>query len=179
MTASTAPRGIVANRWALVPVVLIAGTITFAAFAVRLAMNDRQANAVEPDYYRKAVAWDDWKRQQAQNGALGWVVTPSFEASPVDPRRPRLRLDVADKHAVPIEGATVRAQVVPIRDPDARIDVQLVADPAGGYVADVPLRVGGQWEARVEVDWKGKHYADRFRRQVQFAREAAEAGANP
>ena len=178
MSNAPGPKGIVANRWALVPVVLIVGTITFAAFAVRLAVNDRQANAVEPDYYRKAVAWDDWKRQQALNGALGWVVTPTFEASPADPRSPRLRLDIADKHAVPIVGAAVRAQVVPIRDPDARVDVQLVADPAGGYVADVPLRIGGQWEARVEVDWNGKHYADRFRRQVRFARGTS-AGATP
>ena len=43
-----------ANRWALVPVVMLSGTIAFAAFAVHLAVTDRQANAVEPDYYRRA-----------------------------------------------------------------------------------------------------------------------------
>lgn len=170
---------LVANRWAFVPVALLAGTVTFAAFAVRLAITDRQANAVEPDYYRKAVAWDDWKRQQAENGALAWVVTPAFEASPTDARRPRLRIAVTDKHGIVLDGATVRAQVIPIRDPDSRVDVALAPDPDGaGWVADVPLRVGGQWEARVEVDWKGKHWADRFRRQVVFGRPSP-AGAAP
>lgn len=163
---------IVRNRWALVPVGMLAATVVGAVLVVTLAVNDRGATAAEPDYYRKATAWDEWKEQLARNGALRWVVTPEFVPAAGGSGLARLELTVADKHGVPIEHAVVRAEIVPIRDADARVGLALTEGAAGRYGADVPLRTGGLWEIRATVEWKGQRYADRIRRSVRFGSAA-------
>ena len=171
MTAGTGSMSsFVRNRWALVPVGMLAATVVGAVLVVTLAVNDRGAAAAEPDYYRKATAWDEWKEQLARNGALRWVVTPEFGPAAGGSGLARLELTVADKHGVPIEHASVRAEVVPIRDADARVELPLAEGAAGRYGADVPLRTGGLWEIRTTVEWKGQRYVDRVRRSVRFGR---------
>jgi nitrogen fixation protein FixH len=154
-------------RWALVPVLLMSGTVVGAAVAVTVAVSERGALAAEPDYYRRGAAYDDWKRQVAANGALRWVVTPEIVPARVGPGA-RIELSVTDKHGIALEGAAVRAEVVPIVDADARCTVELAELSPGIYGADVPLRIGGQWEIRATVEWKGKTWSDRMRRSVSF-----------
>ena len=163
---------LVRNRWAFVPVGVLAATVVSAVLVVTLAVNERNATAAEPDSYRKGAAWDEWKAQLAANGALRWVVTPEFLPSPTGSGLARLELSVADKHSVPIEGALVRVEVVPIRDADSRIELALPEAAPGRYGVEVPLRTGGLWELRVTVDWKDKRYRDRIRRTVSFGRRA-------
>jgi hypothetical protein len=167
MSGTRGMRTLIENRWAFVPVVMMLGTVVGAVVVVTVAVMDRSALATEPDYYRRGAAYDAWKRQVAANGALRWVVTPA-----IVPARSgtgaRLELSVADKHGIPIAGAAVRAEVIPIRDADARCDVTLAETSPGRYGVDVPMRVGGQWEIRATVDWKGMTWSDRMRRSVTF-----------
>lgn len=161
-------RNFLANRWAFVPVAVLGATVAFAVFVVVFLVNERGAIAAEPDSYRKGVAWDDWKRQEAENGVLRWVVTPAIGAAPNGTGLAHLTLSVADKHALPIEGAVVRAEVVPIVDADRRVELAFAEGAPGAYGADVPLRTGGLWEVRTTVEWKGHRYCDRVRRNVSF-----------
>lgn len=159
---------LIENRWAFVPVAFLSGTVTFVAIAVTIAVRDPGALATEPDYYARGAAYDEYKHQIAENGALGWVVTPEIVASTADPRLARLELTIADKHGIPIEGAQVQAEVIPIRQADLRTPLALKALGGGRYGSDVPVRAGGKWEVRVQVRSKGKLFSDRFRRQVNF-----------
>jgi hypothetical protein len=158
---------IIANRWVLFPVAMIAGTVLFAVISVAIAMGD--GAAAEPDSYRKGVAWDAHRAQVAQNGLLGWVVTPTVTGGGGMDGAVTLRIGVADKHAVPIDGGRVIAEVVPIRDADRRVMLELKEVSPGMYEAACPVRVGGQWEIRTTVESRGKHYADRVRRFVEFS----------
>lgn len=169
---SGAVASVVRNRWAFVPVAMLGATVLGAVLVVTLAVNDRGATAAEPDYYRRAVAWDEWKVQLARNGALRWVVTPEFVPAAGGSGLARLELSVADKHGVPIERASVHAEVVPIREADARVRVAMPEGAPGRYGADVPIRVGGLWEIRATVEWKGQTYVDRVRRTVRFGKAA-------
>ena len=157
---------IVANRWVLFPVAMIAGTVIFAAIAVAIAVGD--GTAAEPDSYRKSVAWDAHRAQVAQNGLLGWVVTPTVSGGGGMDGTVLLRIGVADKHAVPIDGGRVAAEVVPIRDADRRVMLELKEVSPGMYEAECPVRVSGQWEIRTTIESRGKRYADRVRRFVEF-----------
>jgi hypothetical protein len=159
---------LIANRWAFVPVIMLSGVVAAAVLVVSFAVNDRGATAVEPDYYRKGAAWDEWKQQLALNGVLRWMVTPSIVASQTSAGLARLELSVSDKHGMPIEGASVRVDVIPILDGDARVELRLVHDGSGHYSAEIPLRIGGQWEIRSTVEWRGKRFCDRVRRNVEF-----------
>lgn len=167
---SGAMAAVARNRWAFVPIAMIGATVVGAVLVVTMAVNDRGATAAEPDYYRKAVAWDEWKEQLARNGSLRWVVTPELAPASGGSGLARLELSVADKHGVPIERASVRAEVIPIRDADARIQLLMAEGAPGRYGADVPLRVSGQWEIRTTVEWKGQTYVDHFRRSLRFGR---------
>lgn len=162
---------IVANRWALFPVAMIAGTVVFAAISVAIAVGD--GTAAEPDSYRKSVAWDAHRAQVAQNGLLGWVLTPTVTGGGGVDGTVQLRIGVADKHSVPIDGGRVVAEVVPIRDADSRVTLVLAEVSPGMYEAACPVRVSGQWEIRTTVESRGMRYADRVRRFVEFGTDGA------
>ncbi len=156
------------QRWKFVPIIMLCGSVASAYTMVTLSMGDGTGTAVEPDYYRKAAAWDETQRQLAANGALNWIVTPSFAAGMSDPRLARLEIAVADKYAVALDGARVHAEVIPIRAADARCELDLSPTGNGRYAIDVPIRTGGLWEVRLRVESKGRVYTDRFRRQLMF-----------
>lgn len=170
-------RAALERRWAVVPVAMLAATLAFAAVAVSMAVGQPGATAVEPDYYRRGLHYDDYRRQVEQNGLLRWVVTPALSASPADPRRARLEIAVADRHGVAITDAQVTAEVIPISNADRRVTLTLHEAGEGRYAADVPLRTGGQWEVRVEIRAGEQVFADRFRRQVRFAKAPGREGA--
>lgn len=159
-------KNLVENRWAFVPVGLLLLSVCICTLGVTLALAN--GDTAEPDYYQKGAHYDDFKAQLRQNGVIGWVVTPELVASSKDPRLARLELTVADKHGIKIDPATVAVEVIPIRDATRRVNLTLDRVDAGVYAADVPLRSGGNWEFRVQVDALGKHYTDRFRRPVAF-----------
>lgn len=159
-------RSLIENRWAFMPVALLAVSFAICATGVTIAVSG--ADPAEPDYYRKGAQYDSFKAQVAQNGFLGWVVTSELVASTADPRLARLQVTVADKHGIVIDPAEVQVEVVPIRDATQRATVQLARVGDGRYAADVPVRIGGQWELRLTVDAKGKRYTDCFRRPVMF-----------
>lgn len=162
---------IIANRWVLFPVAMIAGTVVFAVISVAIAVGD--GTAAEPDSYRKSVAWDAHRAQVAQNGLLGWVVTPTVTGGSGLDGAVLLRIAVADKHSVPIDGGRVVAEIVPIRDADRRATVELKEVAPGTYEAPCPVRVGGQWEIRTVVESRGMRYADRVRRFIEFGANGA------
>ena len=65
--------------------------------------------AVEPNYYAKALAWDQTMAQQARNDALGWAL--SLRIDPGDARGGKtVTVHLADRAGAPIEGAQVAVE---------------------------------------------------------------------
>ena len=160
-------------RWAFVPPALLLATVSSAAIAVSLALRDAGGGASEPDSYRRGMLWDAWKEQQAQNGVLRWGLTPEVVPLPGGAGA-HVQVAVADKHAVPLEGAQVEVEVIPIRCADARVHAMLLEGAAGRYGASIALRDGGLWELRMKVEWNGHTYVDRVRRSVLMAQAQSE-----
>lgn len=105
--------------------------------------------AVEPDYYAKALAWDETMAQQARNEALGWSL-----GLRVDPAGARgeatvtVRLD--DRAGAPIEGAQVAVEA--FHNARASRVLSAVLTPEGrGYAASMPLDRAGLWEFRLRI----------------------------
>lgn len=158
-------RGLVANRWALFPVLMLAGSVLLGVVTVMAAVGSE--GAVEPDYYRKGAAWDEHRAQLAANGALGWTLTPSITPSDPSGLPPVVTLAVRDKHGVAIEGAEVDCEVVPIAAAEQRLVIPMRETEPGSYAGACPIRTAGWWEVRSRVVWRGKVYMDRVRRHVQ------------
>lgn len=105
--------------------------------------------AVEPDYYAKALAWDETMAQERRNEALGWSLGLRIE--PAGERgRVTVAAGLADRAGAPIQGARVSLEALH----NARASRVLTAtlEPrGGGYAAVMPLSRPGLWEFRARV----------------------------
>lgn len=157
-------KALLRNRWAFFPVVMLLGSVGLGVVTVSAALQSH--GEAEPDYYRKGVQWDEHRAQVARNGALAWNLTPTIVPPGDASLLPAVHVAVADKHGVPIEGANVSLEVIPILAPDARLEMPMVETRPGLYVAACPLHAQGVWELRFTVDSKGRVFADTVRRVV-------------
>ncbi|NUQ13099.1 MAG: FixH family protein, partial [Gemmatimonadaceae bacterium] len=91
--------------WPLAVAVILGATVAGNVWLIRLAGAD-PSFAVEEDYYRKGVRWDEELAQRAHNEALGWRVRATL--SPIEPGRGADLLVALDDSAVaPIADASI------------------------------------------------------------------------
>jgi nitrogen fixation protein FixH len=143
-------------RWPLAVATILGLTIGANIWLIRVASGD-PSFAVEEDYYRRGLHWDDELAQRARNTALGWRVDAS--ASPI--RRgygSDLRIALNDAGVSPIEGASVVVRAVHVARAGSPVDIALLSRAPGEYGARVPIERAGVWELRIDVH-RG---ADRF-----------------
>ena len=105
--------------------------------------------AVEPDYYAKALAWDETMAQEARNETLGWSL--ALRVEPTDERGwMTVSARLADRAGAPLEGARVAIEALH----NARASRVLTAtlEPSSlGYAGAMPLSRPGLWEFRARV----------------------------
>jgi nitrogen fixation protein FixH len=144
--------------------ILVAGIASNVVFAV-LAASDPAA-AVEPDYYRKAIAWDEEMAQQERNVALGWTVHAALHLG-TNGAPGRLELTIADNKGDPLRGAAVSALVMHNARAAAVDSVTLRAVGEGRYAASVNAERPGIWEVRLDVRRELQHFTARERIQAR------------
>lgn len=156
-----------ARLWPLAIVAVLG--ITVAANAVLLyEAGGRHEAAIEPDYYRKAIAWDSTLAQRDRDAALGWRLDADLGA-----RRPGgtpLTVRLTDARGVRLAGARITVEAVPNAEGAHRLDAVLRETPHGDYAAPLPLDHRGLWELRFDVAQGGQRFTATLRRE---AREAA------
>lgn len=151
-----------ATFWRWFPLALGAAMVGGLCFMAAVAVRD-PSFAVEQDYYRKAVAWDDTQAQATENAKLDWSVELEL-----DPRGSELwlRARVKDSRGVVI--------------PDAQVDVEAFANARAAQVVRatlvqerdahatrVPLVRSGLWELRFTVQARGERFTQTIRRDVR------------
>ena len=134
--------------WPLLIVVLSAIILIPNAILVYLATTD-PSFAVEEDYYRKALAWDETMDQRRRNEALGWTVEVAF--APGDPGRVEVRADISDRDGRAVDGATVDVATFHNARAARILTATMIPGDDGGYVASLPMRRPGLWELRFEI----------------------------
>ncbi len=124
----------------------IALNMCIVGLTVYLAASDRSA-AIEPDYYRKAVAWDTIARQRQRNAALAWSVriVTSTDADGTA----ALSLTLVDAASTPITDAAIRLTAFPSARAADRMDLTLTESAPGVYTAPWHARRAGLWEFEV------------------------------
>ena len=105
--------------------------------------------AVEPNYYAKALAWDQTMAQQARNDALGWSL--GLRVDPSDARgRMTVTVRLVDRAGAPIEGAQIAVEA--FHNARASRILSAALRPDGQeYAAGMPLDRAGLWEFRLRV----------------------------
>ena len=137
------------STWWPVAIVAILTITVGANFAVYYVANDDHGIAIEPDYYRKGVAWDSAMAQARDNVALGWRVTPSLDAF-TNRDGAGLRVTLTDSTGAPISDATIKVSAFYNARAGDGFDSTLARE-AGGYATRLPVHHGGVWELRFEV----------------------------
>jgi nitrogen fixation protein FixH len=140
-------------RWPL----LIAGLLTLHAagmvtFAV-IASSD-PSHAVEKDYYRKALHWDDKRAQDAANAALGWRAAVSAHPG-AQPGQAAVSLTLVDRDGRPVTGAAVHLATFHMARGNEILEADLQETAPGVYTASLPMHRDGKWELRLRARRNG------------------------
>ncbi|MEM9382725.1 MAG: FixH family protein [Planctomycetota bacterium] len=144
-------------RWPLIVVGLLATHVFAMLLAVKIATAGG-GHTIVPDYYQKALAWDEMREDARTAAEMGWsvAVTPSVLTDEAGLREVRIVLH--DRYGEPIEGASVAANTWHRAVGEARtFDAAAAAEP-GVYVGRAPMERAGTWELEV-VATRGE---DRF-----------------
>lgn len=164
--------------WPTIIVTVLLGNLALGFFLLRVAGEDEHF-AVEPDYYRRAVAWDSTMADAEQSAALGWSVVADAEAlragSPT-----RLGILVQDSVGGSIVGATVDVEALPVA---YATEIQRATlhpgKEAGEYAAEIDLPRTGLWELRITATRGNERVATRIRVQLSEDGPATVVTARP
>ncbi len=146
--------------WPIAVATILGLTIAANVWIVRVANRDPSV-AVEPDYYQKAVHWDDELAQRARNDSLGWRLTPALHDTGTDAAG-TLDVTLEDHGGTPLSGA--RIAVVAIHNTRASRPITLLLrdEGRGAYRAAFPGWRRGMWELRFDIHRGDAHFtADR------------------
>lgn len=127
--------------------VLIVGVTVYAA-------NMNGGAAIEPDYYRKALAHDEIRKQEREAAALGWTYLMTFERD-AESQATMLRAAIRESSGAPIVGASIRAEAFPSRRATARVRLLCRETEPGIYTSPIDLNYSGQWNIELTIESRG------------------------
>jgi len=135
-------------RWPAGIVALLALHMGAMGIVVFIATRD-PSFAVEPQSYKKAVAWDQTRAQQQASNSLGWTVNADISDT-FDPLgRRHITCHLTDAYGTAVMAATVKLDAFHHARASERLAATLEPGPAGMYRVDLPMRRAGLWELRI------------------------------
>lgn len=152
-------------KTALVPGVVAAAmlaSLTSVTMLIVRANSDGNFN-VEPDYYAKALNWNDTAEQSARNHRLGWSITRLCHDRAWD----TLLITVTDSAGAPILDAQVSALVFHHADADDRREINLTHAGGGHYLAPLPNAREGVWELRLVAQREHERFTAKLRERFE------------
>jgi nitrogen fixation protein FixH len=138
-------------RWFLAIAGLLAANVV-AMVTLAVLANHGGAQVI-PDYYARAVRYDDELAQSSASRALGWRVDVVASGSTID-------AVVSDASGKPLDGARVRLTGYQRAHASEIVDVTLAAAASGRYRGVIP-RGFGWYDLVASVDAGGAHYTQR------------------
>jgi nitrogen fixation protein FixH len=127
-------------RWIAAVVGLLVGNAI--AMGVLLAEAGDPTPRVLPDYYRRAIAWDDTMAARRASAALGWTATPTLDGD-------RVAVVLVDAAGAPVSGATVTVTARHRSRADGVVAATLDEAAPGRYLGDLALARPGLHELEV------------------------------
>ena len=144
-----------ARAWPIAIVAVLAVTVGANAMLLWKA-SDENGAAIEPDYYRKAVAWDSTLALAERSRALGWTAAAALASVQGGAE---ITVQLRDAGGAPVGGARVTVAAIHNLDGGRFETATLVSRAPGDYVAQLPLHHRGRWELRVDARRANQRYA--------------------
>lgn len=149
--------------WPAAVVAVLAITV-LANVGLLIAAHDRDAAVVEPDYYRKAVAFDSTLAARVASDSLGWHAEVALGMPGADGRA-RLDLRLTDRDGAPVAGAAVRVTATHNRDAARHVTGALAAShPDGGdYAGELAMSRAGRWQLDLHAERGSQRFSTSLR----------------
>jgi nitrogen fixation protein FixH len=148
-------------QWPIGIALILAVTVIGDVWIAIVASRD-EAFAVEPDYYRKAVNFDDEMALRAASLALGWIVDPTLELGTPDTPG-TVSAVVRDSSGALVTGARVELLAMHNARASRQLTATLAEGEAGRYRAPLDAQRPGEWELRFLVTRGSERFAVRAR----------------
>lgn len=150
---------------------LLGGHMIFIVTAITLGTGD-PSFAVVPEYYQKAVDYDEHKARLAESAALGWLVEIDA-GDTLDPAGERdVHFRLRDRNGRAITGASVRVSAYHNARAAEPIDFACVEALPGQYVAKARLLREGFWRFAIEVECGDERFVTDLKQFVSEPRRA-------
>lgn len=164
-----APQPVSANGgrfplWSLAPFALLGAMVVGWGFLLSLAIND-PTFAVEKDYYKKAVRWNDTQEQAGKNAELAYRLTFSALRADGAGLTP-VTVSVTDAQGKAVTGAALNVEGIHNADAGRPTYFTLTESGAGRYTGQATLTHLGLWELRVAVKSAKAQYTESVRVEV-------------
>jgi hypothetical protein len=139
------------NFWPIAIVTLLVACVA-ANVALFVVASSDPSFAVEPNYYQKAIEWDQTQRRVAASRELGWQVD-------VRAVRDQVEVSLHDRAGRPLSGASLEIESFHNARSADRRGWQFPATDAFGLTrANVGALRPGLWELRITAQHHGQQY---------------------
>lgn len=147
------------GRWIIGMIVGLLGVSVVANVILIVKAHDDPSFAVEPDYYQKAVSWDERQAARAASEDLGWRVV-------VRATRDRLEVRLFDRTGYPINDADLEVEAFHNARASARITADLEPKGGGLYALNRSFNRPGIWEYRLTAHRGDEHFMETLQQEV-------------
>ena len=148
--------------WAFVPVVLLVSSALGVGGMAVVAVRDEHF-ATEPDYYQKALRWDQMQVQAAENQRLNYrFVLPAvvpFDRS----GRTTVELKLNDEQGLPVSGAAISGEAFANAYSSDTSGLTFSERAPGVYAAILSVRHRGLWVFRLSAQSDSAHFTAELR----------------
>ena len=137
---------------------MLAAHVGAMALAVHIA-GGSSGDTILPEYYDRAVAWDELRAAAERSAALGWTlaIAPATVCDVAGERR--VTFELRDSAGDPVDGATVTVRVYH-RAIGERHTAELAPLGRGHYEATLPLAEAGEHEFDTTATLDGLEFRD-------------------
>ena len=151
--------------WAWVPVGLLVCMFFGIGTLAYIAIDDPNF-ALEPDYYAKALHWDQAQSQLRENDTLGYDLELRQPLVMSAAGQVQVELELKDRNAAGISGASLEVSAFPNAFA-GRVEHLVLEEVAPGvYRGTLSHGIPGLWELRCSVSVGTAHYARALRSDV-------------
>lgn len=144
-------------RWVFIVVGLLVLHVSGMVVAMTIATRDPSSTST-PDYYDRAVRWDEHVAELRASERLGWDVTVAASAL-----RDRAVVTVRDEHGAPVAGGRGSLRAYHVQRTEDVASYPLTERGDGWYDAPLDMARPGLWIVDVELDRReGERFVEQF-----------------
>jgi nitrogen fixation protein FixH len=158
--------------WPGIIIGLLAVQILLMLVMAYVATSDRTF-AVEPDYYQKALNWNQLAAQDRLNQQLGWSAHINVGDAADLMKRRDVTCSLTSDTGQPLRDAEVELIAFPHARGGERLKLTLSEQQPGKYTALLPMKRTGLWEFRITATRQSAKFTRVIQQQIQ------PAGAGP